>query len=276
MRIRVNCKAEKLPVMYRHLFMSMIIQALKTSNKPYKEALYPANGGGNDTRHPKTAHSKVVKPFTFSVGLPHKSRIVNERFNVSEDVTVEETVFYFERGGYVSLYVSSCDYEFIANLYNGLIDKRSFEFDNGISLKVDNIYMLNETSINDDRVVFRTHSPVSIEGRDGKPLLPMPGVEFYSDRFNDDFNAIHDRLCRELRGEGLHRPLEFRPLTLRKKVVKHTIRHFVQRTGKPFMYLTVFEGTFEVSGDVRDLQLLYQAGVGLRTAQGFGMVGVER
>ncbi|WP_040335444.1 CRISPR-associated endoribonuclease Cas6 [Candidatus Magnetobacterium casense] len=275
MRIRVNCKAEKLPVMYRHMFMSMIIQALKTSNKPYKEALYPNSGEGNSTKQSKTTHSKVVKPFTFSVDLPHKSRVVKERFNVSEDVTVEETVFYFDQGGYVSLYVSSCDYEFIANLYNGLIDKRSFEFDNGILLEVDKIYMLNEAGITGDRVVFRTHSPVSIEGRDGKPLLPMPGMEFYSDRFNDDFNAIHNRLCRELRGEGLHRPLEFRPLTLRKKVVKHTIRHFVQRTGKPFMYLTVFEGTFEVIGDVSDLQLLYQAGVGLRTAQGFGMVGVE-
>ncbi|MBF0343466.1 MAG: CRISPR-associated endoribonuclease Cas6 [Nitrospirae bacterium] len=287
MRIRVNCKTEKLPIVYRHLFMSLIIQALNASDRLLKEEFYPHSGGGDGERH-----TKVVKPFTFSVGLPRRSRVVKERFCVAGDVEVEDTVFYFDPGEYVSLYVSSCDYQFIASLYNGLLEKRSFEVGSGISLEVHRVYMLSERKITGDCVVFKAHSPVSIEGKDGKRLLPIDENGVGKDGealrvFNDEFNAIHGRLFRELRGDGesrgvgLYRPLVFRPLAVRKKVVKHAIKDAVERfvhkkKEVPLMYLTVFEGTFEVSGDERDLLLLYQAGVGLRTGQGFGMVEVER
>jgi len=40
------------------------------------------------------------------------------------------------------------------------------------------------------------------------------------------------------------------------------------------MTLTCFEGCFRLKGDPRDLQMLYQIGIGLRTGQGFGMVDI--
>ncbi|MCS7200511.1 MAG: hypothetical protein N2327_00440 [Caldimicrobium sp.] len=57
-------------------------------------------------------------------------------------------------------------------------------------------------------------------------------------------------------------------------MVKHTLKGFRERTGKPYMTLTCFEGHFRLKGDPEDLQALYQMGIGLRTGQGFGMVDV--
>lgn len=68
--------------------------------------------------------------------------------------------------------------------------------------------------------------------------------------------------------------MEFIPVKLRKQVVKHTLKGFREKTGKPYMTLTCFEGCFKLKGDPRDLQMLYQIGIGLRTGQGFGMVEV--
>lgn len=109
-----------------------------------------------------------------------------------------------------------------------------------------------------------------IETKDGKPILPSDNVE----DFNIEFNAIHDRIFKDIRGYGLKRALEFEPLSLKKQVVKHTLKGFREKTGKPYMTLTCFEGSFRLSGDPEDLQMLYQIGIGLRTGQGFGMVEV--
>ncbi len=45
---------------------------------------------------------------------------------------------------------------------------------------------------------------------------------------------------------------------------------------KPTMKFTCFEGCFKLKGDRRDLQMLYQIGIGLRTGQGFRMVDVVK
>lgn len=68
--------------------------------------------------------------------------------------------------------------------------------------------------------------------------------------------------------------MEFIPLKLKKQVIKHTIKGFREKTGKPYMMLTCFEGCFQSIGEPEDLQMLYQTGIGLRTGQGFGMVEV--
>jgi CRISPR-associated endoribonuclease Cas6 len=58
--------------------------------------------------------------------------------------------------------------------------------------------------------------------------------------------------------------------------MKHTfIKDFGAKTDKPYMTLTCFEGCFKLKSDPRDLQMLYQIGIGLRTGQRFGMVEVE-
>lgn len=136
--------------------------------------------------------------------------------------------------------------------------------------------MLNEKEIMSSEALLKTNTPVSIEDKDGKPILPLLQVSDYSlQSFNDHFNAIHDRILKDIRGQGLYKEMEFVPVKIKKQVVKHTLKGFREKTGKPYMTLTCFEGCFKLKGDPRDLQMLYQIGIGLRTGQGFGMVEVK-
>lgn len=276
MRIKVTFRTDKLPILYRHRFMALIKEALKKSDADYKKRLYP----DKDSKH-----SKIVKPFSFSISMPPGRTSRKEKFYVDDGVEIEETVFYFPQNSYLSFHVSSSDYQFIVNLYNGLLETKEFDFSNDIKLKLDRVFMVNEKKINSDVVVFKTNTPISIEDKNGKPVLPpfeKGGTGGFSDKdletFNAHFNAIHNGILENIRGEngkkgkGLFLPLEFIPMQLKKQVVKHTLKGFREKTGKPYMTLTCFEGCFKLKGDQRDLQLLYQIGIGLRTGQGFGMV----
>ncbi len=258
MRLRITFEAPRLPILYRHRFIALIKEVLSRSAPLYKESLYPEDG----------AHSKKVKPFTFSLILPPQRTVKKERFTIDEGVEIEDTVFYFPPNSLISLFISSCDYQFMVNLYNGLIEMGEFNFNEDITLKLNRVFMLNEHNITTDEVTFKTNAPVLIEDKEGKPLLPLNSAP----SFDDHFNAIHDRILKDIRGEGLYREIEFYPVRLKKQVVKHTLKGFRERTGKPYMTLTCFEGCFKLKGDPRDLHLLYQIGIGLRTGQGFGMV----
>jgi len=263
MRIKLTFKADKLPVLYRHRFMALIKEALEKSDTGYKKSLYPDK---------KSERSKIAKPFCFSVSMPSGSTTEKEKIIIDEGVEIEDIVFHFPQNNNLSFYVSSSEYQFMVCLYNGLLEMKTFPFGNNITLKLERVFMLNEKKINEDEVVFKTNAPILIEDKDGKPLLPSASN---IQTFNEHFNAIHDRILKNIRnGQGIYRDMGFIPVKLKKQVVKHTIKGFREKTGKPYMTLTCFEGCFKLKGDQRDLQMLYQIGIGLRTGQGFGMVDI--
>jgi len=260
MRVRLTFKTERLPILYRHRFMALIKDALEHSDQDYKKSLYP---------NEPLKKSKIPKPFCFSISMPRDKSLKKEKIVIDEEMEIKDTVFYFPQNSSLSFYISSCDYQFMVCLYNGLLGIKDFDFGNGIILRLDRIFMLNESKINAGEVVFKTSSPILIEDKEGHPILPsVSGVEY----FNKQINEIHNRILKDIRGEGLKRQLEFKPLKIKKQVVKHTLKGFREKTGKPYMTLTCFEGYFSLKGDPHDLQMLYQIGIGLRTGQGFGMV----
>ncbi|MCS7164419.1 MAG: CRISPR-associated endoribonuclease Cas6 [Thermodesulfovibrio sp.] len=261
MRIKVIFYISKLPILYRNRFMSLIKEALSKSDSFYKERLYP---------NKNAEITKITKPFCFSVFMPALREPKKEKIVIDSDFEVEDTVYYFPENNYISLIVSSSDYEFIVNLYNGLLESRVFKFFDEQNLILKRIFMLKEKKIETDSVIFKTLCPALIETKDEKPILPFDDIE----KFNAEFNAIHDRILKDIRGIGLKRTLRFEPLKMKKQVVKHTLKGFRDKTGKPYMTFTCFEGSFKLSGDPEDLQMLYQIGIGLRTGQGFGMVEV--
>jgi len=268
LRIKVLFSTSKIPILYRHRFMALIKEALEKSDRDFKEALYPDED---------SEFSKKVKPFSFSISLPPGRKMTKEKFIIDKDFKVEDTVFYFPENSFLPFYISSYDYEFMVNLYNGLLELKDFRFSEDIILRLEKVYMLNERKNSSYEVTFKTNSPILIEDENDKPLLPVGnnGNKLNDNEmrlFNHHFNAIHDRILKDLRKQGLFREIEFVPLKVNKQVVKHTLSGFRQKTGKPYMTLTTFQGRFKLKGDPRDLQMLYQIGVGLRTGQGFGMV----
>ena len=262
MRLGIIYKTLKLPILYRQRFMSLIKEALGKSDVNYKESLYPEES---------VEKSKIAKPFCFSISMPKEKTIKKEKIVIDEGIEIEDIVFYFPENSYINFYISSCDFHFIVNLYNGLLEIKEFKFGNGIALKLNRIFMLNERRILNDEVIFKTNSPILIEDAEENPVLP---IEARIEYFNEQFNAIHHRILKDIRGEGLKRNLTFYPIKIKKQVVKHTLKGFREKTGKPYMMLTCFEGCFKLKGEPEDLQMLYQIGIGLRTGQGFGMVDV--
>jgi CRISPR-associated endoribonuclease Cas6 len=242
--------------------MSLIKEAIEISDADYKESLYPDKN---------SEHSKIVKPFCFSVSMPSGKTAQKEKIIIDEGVEIEDTVFYFHQNNSLSFYISSPEYQFMVCLYNGLLEMKSFPFGNGINLKLERVFMLNEAKINGDEAIFRTNAPVLVEDKNNRPVLPLTdSVQL----FNEHFNAIHERILKNIRGKGLYKEMEFVPVKLKKQVVKHTLKGFREKTEKPYMTFTCFEGCFKLKGDPRDLQMLYQTGIGLRTGQGFGMVDI--
>jgi CRISPR-associated endoribonuclease Cas6 len=255
--------------------MALIKEAIERSDANYKKSLYPDNATEQQDKNSNAKlKTKIPKPFCFSVAMPNSKTIKKEKIVIDEGFEIEDTVFYFPQNSYLSFYVSSSDYQFILNLYNGLLGIKDFDFKNGIILKLDRVFMLNEKKIIGDEAVFKTNSPILIEDKDGKPVLPIASEQPLIDFFNKQFNAIHSRILKDIKREGLKQDLELYPLEIKKQVVKHTLRGFREKTGKPYMTLTCFEGCFKLKGDPHDLQMLYQIGIGLRTGQGFGMVEV--
>lgn len=201
MRIKANFHASKLPILYRHRFMALIKDALNRSAPDYEQQLYPAKD---------SKFSKKTKPFTFSIAMPPGRKSEKEKFFVDEGIQIEDTIFHFPLNSFLSFYLSSSDYNFIVNLYNGLLEIKEFKFNDDILLRLEQVFMMHEKKIDNEEVMFKTNAPILIEDKEGKP----------------------------------------------------------------YMTLTCIEGCFKLKGDPRDLQMLYQMGIGLRTGQGFGMVEV--
>lgn len=263
MRIKVLIKTSKLPILYRNRFVALIKEALSISNKSYKEYLY------EDEKF-----SKKVKPFSFAVILPKEKKVEKEKFLIDENFEIKDIVFILPENSFLSFIISSSDFEFMANLYNGFVSlleqRKNFRFNNEISLEIIKIIPLNEKDINSDKMKFRTLSPVLIEDKEGNPILK--NGEFPFEKFNTELNIIQDKIFKDLRGYGLKKELIFKPLDYKKQVVKHTFKDIREKLGKPYATLTCFEGCFELEGDPEDINFVYQNGLGLRTSQGFGMI----
>ena len=258
LRLIFSVKGTRLPVIYRHRFVSLIKETLRRIDPDYKEALYPQEGSST---------SKKAKHFTFNIALPPNRKIEKERFLVDDSTEVEDLVFHFPPDSSMSMFISSPDPRFITTIYNGLLKMKEFDFNNDLTLVLEKAFLLKTQKITTDEALFKTHAPVLIEDEAENPVLP-----FELERFQTHLNAIQDRLFKDIRGYGLKRELGFTPIKLKKQVVKHTFKGFREQTGKPFMVLTCFEGIFRLSGAPEDLQLLYEAGMGLRRGQGFGML----
>ncbi len=262
MRVIVNIKTGKLPIIYRHRIVALIKEALKISDEEYCNFLY-----GN----------KIPKPFSFNLSLPPQREVTEAVVQIDERHTIEDKVFTFPENSLCRLFISSPDYRFLIALYNGIRKMGEFEFSsenhmlvNGERLrwKIHGITVLNEKPIVRNRAIFRTCSPIVLEDKDDRPVV------FDEGRFSHELNLVMDKILKSATGRGLREELKFKPVRMKKQVVKHTLKEFRGRTGKPVMYITANAGTFELRGHPEDLTLIYQIGLGNRTGQGFGMVEV--
>jgi len=243
-KVRLCChfEAETVPLPYQMMFVSLIKEILKSSSEEYFNQLYYYD---HDKRN------KQSKNFCFSVFLKN-FELKNEHFILKDGL---------------NLNISSPDKLFLVNFFNGLLKTKSFNYKNYF-IKLVKVYPLPEKNITEERVTFKTMSPIYLTDKRKKPLSP------YDENFTKEYNYLSDKILANYRGEGLSRTIEFTPIQMKKIVVKEKINEFQRNTGKEYMFLESYEGTFSLQGDVSDLRDIYALGVSLRRSQGFGMIEV--
>jgi len=260
MRFKILYEIDKFPVYYRNIFMSLVKEALKTSEigRDYLKKLFEYKEDNTEKIN------KSPRPFCSAVRFQHDK----ERFKV------DKGTFYLKSP--VEFYISSIDPAFLITLYNGLINDKIYPFiyNNSVFINKDKVIFINERKITESQIRFKTLSPILIESKEEKPLIPILNKEnSKSNLFERELNYITDTILKGVRnGIGLKEELKFIPLNIRKEVVKHKIKER-NETEKIYTF-TCFSGTFELYGDPEDLDAIYKLGIGLRRAQGFGMVEV--
>ncbi len=239
MRMKVEFKADKLPISYNTLFMSVIKEAIRKSNEDYYNNLYYYEGKSN----------KKTKNFTFSVYVKGYD-IENENFIVKDRVILN---------------ISTPDLELGLHIYNGLINYPKFIYKE-YELRRIRVDLGKEKNIEKEEAIFNALSPICIKSKNGK-FLNIDDEEYIK-----EFNYISNEVLKNYRGYGLKKALEFENLRLNKIVVKEGLREFKNTTGKKYQYVNGYKGKFKLCGDIEDLNDLYKLGCGFKRAQGFGYI----
>lgn len=241
MRLSCEYRTEEVPV--GQMFMvSIVKEALKSTDREFFEELYTYDGDRSNKRSKNYCSSLFLKDF--------------ER---KEDVIKinDRVIFNF----------STPDYEFGVNLYNGLLMVDEFNYKNYVLNKI-RINLLKEKEIEDNRVRFKTLSPICIKDKNNR-FLNLDDKNYLI-----ELNYIVNEVLKNYRGTGLQKELKFNPVNMQKVVVKQKIEKFTKNTGRPYYYINSFKGSFELEGAVEDLRDIYQLGIGFKKSQGFGMLEV--
>lgn len=241
MRLKCEYKTDTIPVANRMMFVSLIKEALKKTNVEYYNKIYNYEGKNN----------KQIKNFCFSVFL--------------KDFTIEsETILIRDK---VILNISTPDYEFGINVYNGLLNMNEFIYKQ-FSLKKVKISLIKEKFASNEQMLFKTLSPICIKDKFNNFIEPE------NKGYEEEINYISNIALESYRGYGLKKPLHFQEVQMKKVVVKESIREFTKQTDKNIFYVNAYSGIFKLTGDIEDLNFIYQSGIGFRRSQGFGMIEI--
>jgi CRISPR-associated endoribonuclease Cas6 len=230
MRLQVvyNLDNPKLSVEYRRGFVSLLKEAIKQANPTCFERYY--------------SRLHTLKPFTFSLLFPELTGNEGEDFHVGS-----KAIFSF----------STFSPEVMTSVYNGLLRIRDYPiFENKIRLH--NIFLRPRSVIVEDRVRFKTMAPVLVNTKGDPNWYLLPGEKGFEDGLNFSVREV----CRVFLGMP-DATVEFSPIAIRRKVVRHYNMH-----------MQGFVGIFELRGSPEVLDLIYRVGLGVRRSQGFGMLEV--
>jgi len=239
MRLETTFKTSVCPVNYHYMIMSLIKDAFTLSAPERIEDLYVYKGKQN----------KKSKPFTFAV-LLNNFKKENQEFLVD---------------GHVKLIISSPNAEWLLYLYNGLLQKRQFEYKK-YNLTLEHIRVLPESLPTSTKCLFQTLSPIVLKNKQGDFLSP-DHPEFYP-----TLQYICNQTLENATGNGLYKDIILTPLSMKKRVVQQQHEHFKHLNRESTLYIDGYVGSFMLEGHVEDLRRLTQTGIGFRRSQGFGCV----
>lgn len=237
-RLEIKFDANTMPVHYRMGILSVIKEALTKSDQSYYEKIFtPRNN---------------IKPFGYSVYL--------HDFSFQSDQII--------LNGF-RIIISSSNHEFMFHFYNGLQQIEQFNYKGHHWIRRQ-IKIIQEELIQSERVLFKTLSPILIEGKDGKPVNP-------SDRnYEVEFNYYANLVVEKILGRRMRRQILVKPIHMKKNVIKESNQTFRNSAkSREHLFFTAYKGYLLLEGDPEDLTCLYQNAVSRRRSLGFGLLDVE-
>lgn len=223
-----------LPVNYNYYIQSAIFALLASRDASYAEMLHDEAYGGNSK----------YKLFTFGC-LSGKSSYHNKRL-------------YFD--GNICFEIRSISDEFIQILKEAILETGELRLGK-FSLGVEKLEICDYI-INRPDIKIRTITPIIAKDKtaDRKTIYYSPKEVYFIRRVREDFESKYIACCGDLPESSI----DILPLTEGKKVV----------TRYKGTWITAYNGIFQLCGEPRYLQFLYDVGLGAKTSQGFGMFDV--
>ncbi|PEA54782.1 CRISPR-associated endoribonuclease Cas6 [Bacillus pseudomycoides] len=240
MRLLIVFKARKLPRHHHFLFASLVKSALATSNSQMQYEMY---------HYTPNQANKEMRPFTGAIYL--------------NDYTLEDGEFTIHQD--VRLTISSSNTEFLLNVYNGFVQKKSYRYQS-YELFLEHIKMLPEKLPKTNRVLFKTLSSIVIKDRDGKYL------DLHDENYQTELNYAANECMKAVAKRFLYKPITLTPVVMNKKVVQLKHDSFAALNAQSILYMNAYEGTFLLEGAPEDLDILAQAGLGFRRSIFFGCI----
>lgn len=242
MRIKCEFKTDKIPVANQMQVVSLIKESIKAVDYSYYKELYEF---GDDKKNKKT------KDFSFALYMK-EFRKEDDEFIINDKVIINFT---------------SPDYNFMVKLYNGIMEKKNFEYKE-YSLKNIKISMIHEKNVNENKGIFTTLSPIAIKNRNNE------FIDITNENYENELNYIIEKSLQNARGYGLKERIKFTPISMKKVVVKEEIGGFKKLNNNRYLFVNAYRGTFKLEGQKEDLNLIYQLGIGFKRNQGFGMINI--
>ena len=242
MRFAVKIKLDDvkglfIPFNYRRHFLSLIKEAILTEDKELFEKYY------------KEKSANKVKPFTFSVAF---SAVKEQK---------EKGKIFLESGN-INFFISSFSPEFLITVYNGLQKLKGENLKYlGTTIKIERFFYINRRHINNGSVTFKTLSPIlvrDIENKKGKGFIDSSHPDFEKNIFYNVKSLSKHFIDYELLES------DFKILSTNFSS-KRTSLYGKEISNKGFI---------TIKAPVKVLQMLYDAGLGAKRSQGFGILEV--
>lgn len=239
--MRINLLAEflKTPVKVRKDYRRDILKFIKKAIDLGDKTLYQQYYGDKKQNKPK--------PFTFSVS-----------FNVKEECdnsfVVENPLYRF--------YFSSFEPIFCIAFYNGVLQlKKDCTMLGDYPQEIKNIFLQRDTVITSEKMRYKTLSPILVRKIEGKK-----GIGFL--RFDDEeFLPNLRKSIVTMADKYLHKKLSENEITISLSNMRATpIRNYGGEIGN--------SGFLEITAPLDVQKMLYDAGIGAKRSQGFGMLEV--
>jgi CRISPR-associated endoribonuclease Cas6 len=229
----------RIPTYYRNEISSLIEKAV-LNEAPRLHSHYWVN------------NTEKAMPFTFCLFIPHARLYENEGMNMLESSS-----------NTLGFQFSSCDFDFLNSVYNGLLKFIGYYSLFDYSIKFRNFYFQKLRLINNNRVRFKILSPIVLNSKNND-------IKEYITWEDESYRRILinsiETLCKNFIDPDYH--LNDDEIEITPSLCSTTMVELFSEV------IPATNGIIEIRAPVEVLRLIYDAGLGMSRTHGFGMVDV--